>query len=79
MDVVTLKAELAEVIKSLKLQGLDIAEDALLIIWDEVHGAIKRVVTASPNSYDDLYLVLAPQIDKIIKDLIDRVDGKQEL
>jgi hypothetical protein len=79
MDVVTLKAEVAEVVKSLKLQGLDIAEDALLIIWHEVHGAIKRIVTASPNSYDDLYIILAPQIDKMIKDLIDRVDGKQDL
>ncbi len=71
--------EFKVVLENLKIKGLDIAEGALLIIWQEINAGLIRYVKATANQFDDLYLVIGPQIDHLIKNQIDKIDGVKDI
>lgn len=71
--------EFKVVLENLKIKGLDIAEGALLIIWQEINAGLVRYVKATENQFDDLYLVIGPQIDHLIKNQIDKIDGVKDI
>lgn len=71
--------EFKVVLENLKIKGLDIAESALLIIWQEINAGLVRYVKATENQFDDLYLVIGPQIDHLIKNQIDKIDGVKDI
>jgi hypothetical protein len=73
------KQELDVVLQSLKEKGLMVAEETLLLIWKEINAGLQRYVKATDNSFDDLYLVIGPQIDKLIVAQIDKINGKVDL
>jgi hypothetical protein len=73
------KQELSVVVESLKEKGLIVAEETLLMIWKEINAGLCRYVKATENSFDDLYLVIGPQIDKLIVAQIDKINGKVDL
>ncbi len=71
--------EFKVVLENLKVKGLDIAEGALLVIWQEINDGLVRYVKATANTFDDLYLVIGPQIDHLIKNQIDKIDGVKDI
>lgn len=61
----------------LKARGLDIAEEALIILWEETIEWVKASAAISATPYDDMAMVIMPQLDKAVRDGIDKVDGKE--
>jgi hypothetical protein len=62
----------------LKAQGLDVAEDVLAKALDEVFAWFKESAALSASPYDDMALIVLPQLEKIIKEQIDKIDGEED-
>lgn len=61
----------------LKAKGLDIAEEALKDALEALFQVAEEVVKKSENKYDDLLLVILPQIKPYILEAVDKIDGQQ--
>jgi len=61
----------------LKAKGLDIAEDALKDALEALFEVAEELVKKSENKYDDLLLVILPQIKPYLLEAIDKIDGQQ--
>lgn len=61
----------------LKAKGLDIAEDALKDALEALFEVAEEVVKKSENKYDDLLMVILPQIKPYILEAVDKIDGQQ--
>lgn len=68
--------DLKELGIKLKSKGLDLAEESLMILWESTHEWIKDSAALSETPYDDMAMIIMPQLDKIIKESIDKVDGE---
>ena len=64
--------------EQLKAKGLDIAEDALVIIAEEVFVFLEESAKLSETPYDDMALLILPQVKNLVMEQIDKVDGKQD-
>lgn len=60
-----------------KAKGLDIAEDALGKLLEAAFEIAEEMVKKSENKYDDLLLVVLPQIKPYLLEAIDKLDGQQ--
>lgn len=60
----------------LKAAGLDLAEDSVKAIAENAFKAIKVIIEASENKYDDLCLPLLELAEKAVMPLVDKIDGK---
>ena len=67
-----------ELVQTLKENGLEITEDAVLMLFKVMYPFITRFVLATPNKVDDILVVLLPVIEPIILDYIDKIDGKKD-
>lgn len=67
----------AALVAILKAKGLDIAEEALKDAMEAVLMVAEEVVRKSENKYDDLLLVILPQIKPYLLEAIDKLDGQQ--
>ena len=61
---------------ALKSRGLDLAEEALMIVLEESSEWFEVSAKLSKTPYDDMALIVMPQIKKIAAEQIDKIDGK---
>lgn len=64
-------------VEQLKGRGLDLAEDAALIVLDEVFVFFEKSAQMSENKYDDLVLAIMPMLKAEAMKQIDKIDGKE--
>lgn len=63
-------------VEKLKAKGLDLAEDAAVIVVDEVFAWAAEEAVKSENKIDDIIAGLLPMIKPvIISDVIDKIDN----
>jgi hypothetical protein len=74
---ITKPYDLSELAQSLKEEGLNLAEDAVKAIVKKTVLWVSESAKLSPTPYDDIALVLAPQLEKFALDLADGIDGQQ--
>jgi hypothetical protein len=60
----------------LKSKGLDLAEDASKIVADSVFEWFEESAKLSSTPYDDMALIVLPQIKSFVAGQIDKIDGK---
>lgn len=64
-------------LEQLKGRGLDLAEDAAVIVLDEVLKWFKASAELSENQYDNLVLAILPMLESVALEQIDKIDGKE--
>ncbi len=70
--------DLKELGKILKDKGLDLAEDALKIVAESTFDWVEESAKISPTPYDDMGLVVLPQLKKLAFEKIDKIDGEED-
>ena len=73
MDEKTVRAK---IIKRMKAEGLDIAEEYLGKIVGAIFGGVRDYVVESPNKFDDIALAVLPPVEAMILKEIDKIDGE---
>ena len=62
----------------LKARGLDLAEDAAAIIIEEVSDWVVESAPKSKTPFDDVAIVVMPQLKNFALDLVDEIDGEDD-
>lgn len=65
--------------EKLKGRGLDVAEEAAKIIVEEALAWVEESAKLSATPYDDMGLIVVPQLKKLALAQIDKIDGKQDI
>ena len=76
MSEVAVKTPAQELVDAFKLQGMDIAEEAVKVIVNVVFDFAQKQIIASENKYDDMLLAFLPRVKDEVLKLCDKVDGK---
>ncbi len=63
----------------LKAKGMDLAEDAAMVIYDSVDAWLMKSAAMSENKVDDLLLAILPVARTYVKEQIDKIDGEKDL
>lgn len=63
--------------EKLKARGLDLAEEAVGIIYVELKAWLKESALVSENKIDDVVAAFLDQLDPIVLPQIDKIDGAQ--
>jgi len=66
-------------VAKLKARGLDVAEDMAMVLIDEVSAWVVESAVISENKVDDIAALGMPELVKIVKQLADKIDGKDEI
>ena len=66
--------ELGEVLKG---KGLDVAEESLNILFDSVVEWVEESAKISKTPYDDMAMLVMPQLKQLVKEAIDKIDGEE--
>ena len=61
----------------LKAKGLIVAEDAAEQVYDELRAWFEESAKLSATPYDDMALIVLPQVDVLVKEQIDKIDGEE--
>lgn len=61
----------------LKARGIDVAEEAAMIMTEEVLAWTQDSIVKSDTKLDDLALPAIPLVEKQLKSLVDKINGKQ--
>jgi len=69
--------EVSELVNILKSKGLDIAEDAAKVVVESTLQWVKESAKLSATPYDDMALIVLPQVEGFIKSALDKIDGQQ--
>lgn len=69
--------DLKELVKILKDNGLDVAEEAAKVLVESVFKFVEESADLSENKYDDLLKVLLPQLKKHLLEQVDKIDKKE--
>ena len=69
--------DLKELGARLKVVGLDAAEDALKAAVPVLSQWLKESAALSATPWDDMALVVWPQVEKLLLEKADKVDGKE--
>ena len=77
MDSVKRKELIDAYLGRLKSRGVDIAEDAVIILIEETFQLADDVIVATENKYDDLARPFLPMAKNVALELADQIDGKQ--
>jgi hypothetical protein len=67
-----------ELLAVLRSKGLVVAEDAAHVLTDSVFQWLTESAVISANPYDNMALIVYPEIKKFIDAQIDKIDGKIE-
>lgn len=70
--------DLKELGNSLKGKGLDVAEESLNILFDSVVEWVEESAKISATPYDDIAMLVMPQLKKLVKEAIDKIDGEKD-
>lgn len=60
----------------LKARGLDLAEEAVAILYVEMKAWLKESATLSENKIDDIVAGFLDQMDAVVLPQIDKIDGE---
>lgn len=63
--------------EKLKAKGLVVAEDAAEQVYEEVKAWFEESAKLSETPYDDMALIVLPQIDILVKKQLDKIDGQE--
>ena len=63
--------------EKIKGRGLDLAEDSVKIVVEEIFAFIEESAKISPTPYDDIALIVLPQIKSKVLSIVDQIDGHQ--
>jgi hypothetical protein len=69
--------DFSKLAEKLKEQGLDLAEDAAVLVVEAVFSWAEEQVSLSENKYDDLLLVVLPIVKPMLLAEVDKIDGKE--
>lgn len=61
----------------LKSRGLDVAEEAAKILVEEVLAWTEESVKLTENKFDDMLLVVLPQVKSYALAQVDKINGKE--
>lgn len=70
--------DLKELGNALKEKGLDVAEESLNILFDSVVEWVEESAKLSATPYDDMAMLVMPQLKKLVKEAIDKIDGEKD-
>jgi len=70
--------DLKELLKEIKSQGLEVAEDGAEVIYKAVMAWITKSALLSENKIDDIIVIAQKYIDDMVLPQIDKIDGKSE-
>lgn len=65
-----------ELVELLKDKGLDVAEDAAVVLLESVFDWVQASAIKSENKVDDIVAGLLPAIKPYVLEQIDKIDGK---
>ena len=68
--------DIKDLLVKLKGRGLDMAEEAAVIVLKETFQWLKESAEKSANPYDNMGMLVLPQIEKVIFPLVDKIDGE---
>jgi hypothetical protein len=68
--------DVKELALKLKSKGLNVAEEAAEAAADAVFEWFEESAKLSANKFDDMVLVVLPQVKEIAKGEIDKIDGQ---
>lgn len=68
--------DVKELVAKYKARGLDIAEDAAIMILEETMDWVEESAKISTTPYDDIVAVVIPVAKKEAMKAIDKIDGK---
>lgn len=68
--------DLAALLVLLKGRGLDLAEEGAKIVVEEMVNWLEQSAQLSSTPYDDLLLVIYPQLKQMALGLADKIDGQ---
>ena len=63
--------------ENIKSKGLDLAEDAIVLVVEELFNWIEESAKLSETPYDDMGLVVLPQLKKLALAQVDKIDGQE--
>jgi hypothetical protein len=69
--------DVSELVNILKSKGLDIAEEAASLVVESSLEWIKESAKLSATPYDDMALIVLPQVENFIKNAVDKIDGQE--
>lgn len=64
--------------EQLKAKGLDLAEEALVLVVEELFTWVEESATISESIYDDMGLLVLPQLKKMALEQVDKIDGEKD-
>lgn len=68
--------DVKDLVARLKARGLDVAEEMAVVVVEEAMAWTHDSVVLSDTKMDDLALPFLPSIEKALKGLADKVNGK---
>lgn len=68
--------DLAVLAEKLKSKGLDVAEDAARHLVEATFEWVEESAKLSVTPYDDMALIILPQVKKMALAAVDKIDGK---
>jgi hypothetical protein len=68
--------DVKELVAKCKGKGLDIAEEAAGELYAAFGEWFEESARASLNPFDDMVLMVKPQVDAVVKAQIDKIDGQ---
>lgn len=69
--------DLAALAAKVKGRGLDLAEESVKILIEETFVWVEESAKLSATPWDDMALVVMPQVKKLALDAVDKIDGQQ--
>lgn len=66
-----------DLVEKLKSRGLDLAEDAAILIVEETFNWFEESAKISETPYDNMALIVLPEIKKLALDQVDKIDGQE--
>lgn len=69
--------DVKDLASKLKDKGLDIAEESLNIVVEELFVWVEESAKVSSTPYDDMALLLLPQLKELALKAIDKIDGEE--
>jgi hypothetical protein len=69
--------DIKELVSKLKSKGLDVAEDAAKHLVEGTLEWVEESAKLSATPYDDMGLIVLPQLKKLALDAVDKIDGQE--
>lgn len=68
--------DVSELVNIFKSKGLDLAEDAAILVVESTLVWVKESAKLSATPYDDMALIVLPQLESFINKAVDKIDGE---